>query len=254
MNSESKKTRAEILEELESIAGRSTKDQDMAALQRLLNMTSEGADIQKVVKRAEREYFLICARASARAEGKKRPGSKPKAVLEQDRFEEEGSVEQIIERFQQAEDCRTPEGLFMQIAIEAGRLMGAETALLALLDEDRGTYTCRAAVGPRALDCLDTTVPVSEASVCGWVIRQNIYFTAADVRTDLRSGSLFKKTLNAKCVAAAPLSDNGTVVGVIAVANGRGGAEITKRETREMLVPFGRGIARLLAAIGKVRS
>jgi len=265
MDNESEKTRAEILDLLSSMSKRTSKDEDLTALFQLLNIPSEKSDILKVVRRAEREYFLICARATAREGSGEKKGKQPDGVPEMDCLEGgtdgsagfltgAGSVEKVLERLQRAEDGNSPEVVLIDVAVEAGKLMGAETALVALLESSGGTYTCRAAAGPRAIDCLGMTLPVAEASVCGWVIRQNIHFTSADAGTDMRCGPVFRKIVQAGAVAAAPLVDNGVLIGAIAVANGRGGAAFTKRETCETLVPFAENAARLLAAIGPVHS
>jgi hypothetical protein len=265
MDSEISKTRAEILNELSSVGKRPSRDQDLAALLKLLNIPLDKSDIQKVIRRAEREYFLICSRATAR-QARAKTSEEPEACGDRmtslPEAEAAGTseilpgsarVEEILARLDQAGDGDSPEGVLMRIVVEAGKLMGAETAILALLDKDGGTYTCHAAAGPSALDCLGMTVPVAETSVCGWVIRQNIHFTTADAATDMRCGPFFRRIVKAGGVAAAPLIDSNAVIGVVAVANRRGGATFTKRETREVLLPFVESAARLLSAIGQVR-
>jgi hypothetical protein len=257
MESDFGKTRAEILDELKAFHRRTSREKDMNDLLRILNIPTEDRDIVRVVNRAEKEYFLICSRASRRDRGEVIPDAGPDARLNiQDSAIEAAaiageplpSVEGFLQGLERDAATEPSEIFLMKIVLAAGELMRAETSLLALLDSSGEKYSLRAATGPRALDCLGFSLPVKAESVCGWVMRQNSYFTSSDVMTDLRSGPVFCEAVRAQAVAAAPLTQKGVVVGAITVANERGGRIFTRSETLDVLVPFARSASFFLPA------
>ena len=251
------KTRAEILDELNVFHSQPSREKNLNELLRILNLPPEDLEHVRAVKRAEKEYFLICRRASRRKRDAAVSGAGTGARLNISDASGQAStsagtalpsVDRFLEGLGVAAADESSGTVLMKIALAAGELMGAETTLLALLDESGATYSLRAAAGPRALDCLGISLPVKAESACGWVIRQNSTLTTDDAMTDLRIGSVFRESVRAQAVAAAPLTQKGAVVGAIAVANGRGGRLFTRSDASQILAPFARSVSLFLPA------
>lgn len=127
------------------------------------------------------------------------------------------------------------DSLLPEIAQTAAGMVGAETVVIPMLDEEGVSLRYVAGIGRWRDMFLDRRCPISEGGLCGWVMRERKPVLTNDVIHDARVPQDLAKASGIRHALAVPLFRQGTIIGGI-TALGKEPDGFTERDLRVLSI------------------
>ena len=252
MDREKEKTRAELIEELQALGESIARQEENEDIFRLFRLPRSGRGRTGVLWGAQKEYLQILEESGQATccdgEGDEEKGggcSSPDCRCEHQFLSGTQRVNgnasrhvPAMARLARISSRTSMEEIFLAVAKEARDLFNAESALISVFDRVDGTFLYKAVAGSKAMVCLGERMSLGEATVSGWILRQNSYFCSENISSDLRVDRERRELLGIETAIGAPLLKDGEVFGAVALINRTDGKRYSRKEAREILIPY----------------
>lgn len=228
MARETSKTRGEMIEELHTLKESIARDEEREEIFKLFNWPDDG---HRGAEQSSVPESPACSSCSC--------GNEPDSSSHvQSGNGSESRLVQAMSRLAGLSSLTPMDEVFMMVAKEARELLDAESALVSVCDPLDGTFVYKAVAGSKAMVCLGERMSLGDATVSGWILRQNNYFCSENIPSDMRVDRERRELLGIKTAIGAPLLQGNEVHGAVALINRTDGGRYTRKEARDILIPF----------------